>query len=131
MKLPGRALLFLLFLLLLTNCKKPYQPAIISVNPNYLVVEGFINSGSDSTFITLSRTALLSSDSIKVETGATVTIESDKNDKYPLAELKPGIYSTANLNLPTDRNYRVHIFTAANKEYASDFVENRHHSRCF
>ena len=125
MRLPGNVLLFLFFLLFLTDCKKPYLPAIISVNPNYLVVEGFINSGSDSTFITLSRTALLSSDSIKVETGASVTIESDKNDKYPLAELKPGIYSTANLNLPTDRNYRLHIFTSVNKEYVSDYVENK------
>src|SRR6266481_3276969 len=105
MKSPTRPMLFLVLLLLCTNCRKPYQPAIISVNPNYLVVEGVINSGSDSTFITLSRTALLNSKSIPPETGATVTVESDKNDIYPLAEVKPGIYSVANLNLPTDRKY--------------------------
>src|SRR5579872_6461102 len=110
MKLPALLVLLLLFLLLCTNCQKPYQPAIISVNPNYLVVEGTINSGSDSTFITLSRTALLDSTSIQKETGATVTVESDKNDTYNLAEVKPGVYGVVNLNLPTDRNYRLHIF---------------------
>ncbi len=125
MKLPALLALFLLFLLLCTNCQKPYQPAIISVNPNYLVVEGVINSGGDSTFITLTRTALLDSTNIKSETGASVTVESDKNDIYPLVEVKPGIYGAVNLNLPTDRNYRVHIRTSANKEYASDFVENK------
>ncbi|MFI5161524.1 MAG: DUF4249 domain-containing protein [Sphingobacteriales bacterium] len=125
MKIRGILLFLLSFLLLLTNCQKPYQPAIVSVNPNYLVVEGFINSGADSTFITLSRTALLNSKTINKETGATLTIESDKNDIYPLTEVKPGIYSTANLNLPTDRNYRIHIFTVANKEYVSDYVANK------
>jgi len=125
MKIPASLVLLSIFLLLCTNCQKPYQPAIISVNPNYLVVEGVINSGSDSTFITLTRTALLNSKSIKPETGATVTVESDKNDTYNLSEVKPGIYGANNLNLPTDRNYRLHIFTFENKEYASDFVENK------
>jgi hypothetical protein len=125
MKSPTRLVLFVVFLLLCTNCRKPYQPTITAVNLNYLVVEGTINSGSDSTFITLSRTALLDSTTIKSETGATVTVESDKNDIYPLVEVKPGIYGAVNLNLPTDRNYRVHIFTLNNKEYASDFAENK------
>ncbi|HZX59411.1 MAG TPA: DUF4249 domain-containing protein [Mucilaginibacter sp.] len=125
MKTSALLVLFPFFLLLCTSCQKPYQPKIISVNPNYLVVEGVINSGSDSTFITLSRTALLNSKTIKPETGAIVTVESDQNDRYNLAEVKPGIYGTANLNLPTDRHYRLHIFTANNKEYASDFVESK------
>jgi hypothetical protein len=116
----------LLFLLLLFACKKPYTPAVIASNPGYLVVEGVVNSGSDSTTIKLSRTVSLASDSSKnvPETGARIMVESSKNDQYNLTETHAGIYRTSNLNLPTDRTYRLHIFTAANKEYVSDFVEN-------
>ncbi|MGZ3814011.1 MAG: DUF4249 domain-containing protein [Mucilaginibacter sp.] len=125
MKVADKYLLCLFFFVLSFSCTKPYSPVIVSTNPNYLVVDGVINGGSDSTFIKLSRTALLDSTNIKSETGSSVTVESDKNDVYPLAEVKPGVYGTNNLNLPTDRNYRVHIFTSTNKEYVSDFVENK------
>ncbi|MFI5160882.1 MAG: hypothetical protein ACHQHN_06370 [Sphingobacteriales bacterium] len=43
------------------GCKKPYLPVIIAVSSNYLVVEGIINTGSDSTSIQLSRTVPLTS----------------------------------------------------------------------
>jgi hypothetical protein len=102
------------------------MPAVIASNPGYLVVEGVVNSGSDSTTIKLSRTISLASDSSKnsPETGARIIVESSKNDQYNLSETNAGTYVTTNLNLPTDRTYRLHIFTASNKEYISDFVEN-------
>ena len=37
------------------SCRKPYNPPAIASPPSILVVEGVI-TGSDSTFITLSRT---------------------------------------------------------------------------
>jgi hypothetical protein len=115
-----------IFLSMLFACKKPYTPAIIASNPQYLVVEGVINSGSDSTNIKLSHTISLATDSTKStpETGARVIVESSKNDQYNLTETNAGTYVTSNLNLPTDRTYRLHIFTSANAEYVSDFVEN-------
>lgn len=58
------------------------------------------------------------------ETGAKVIVESSKNDQYALTETVAGTYITINLNLPTDRTYRLHIFTSKNKEYVSDFVKN-------
>ena len=126
MKTSVSSLLRLFFLFSLFACKKPYTPAIIASNPGYLVVEGIVNSGSDSTTIKLSRTISLASDSSKnvPETGARIMVESSKNDQYSLKETNAGTYVTLNLNLPTDRTYRLHIFTAANKQYISDFVEN-------
>jgi hypothetical protein len=54
-----------------------------------------------------------------------VMIESDKNDQFILTETIQGTYVTPNHNLPTDRNYRLHIFTSKNKEYVSDYVQNK------
>ena len=44
-----------------TGCRKPYLPPVIATNSNYLVVEGVIDPGRDSTTIRLSRTVALSS----------------------------------------------------------------------
>ncbi|MBS1521553.1 MAG: DUF4249 domain-containing protein [Bacteroidetes bacterium] len=108
------------------SCKKPYNPTIVSSNQSYLVVDGVINSGSDSTIIYLSRTVKLNSKSFRNPVqGASLKVESDKNDVYILQEVIPGKYVATNLNLPIDRNYRMHIFTSDNKEYVSDFVENK------
>src|ERR1700678_2256719 len=111
MKVSICALMSLWFLLLLFSCKKPYNPPVTTSNPAYLVVQGFINSGSDSTVITLSHTVQLSSGNAagSPESGARVIVESSKNDQYSLVETGTGIYVTTNLNLPTDRTYRLHI----------------------
>ena len=113
------------FLVVALSCKKPFTPVIVTTNNSYLVVEGIINS-NDSTYIKLSRTVTLTSPSSKnPESGAKVMIESDKNDQFVLTETIAGTYVTANHNLPADRNYRLHIFTSKNKEYVSDYVENK------
>jgi len=115
-------------LMLITfSCRKPYNPPVVSTDQSFLVVDGMINSGNDSTFIYLRRTVKLNSTlHDDAEQGARVTIESDKNDVYSLLETATaGQYLVTGLNLPTDRNYRLHIFTVNNKEYVSDFVENK------
>jgi hypothetical protein len=85
-----------------------------------------INSGSDSTTITLSRTVpLRAASTVRPEAGAKVLVESDQNVQFKLVETSPGKYVTAKLNLPTTNKYRLHIYTAGGKEYESDFVENK------
>ncbi|HEY9000586.1 MAG TPA: DUF4249 domain-containing protein [Mucilaginibacter sp.] len=111
----------LLFIIATICCKKPYTPTIVSTDNHYLVVEGIINSGSDSTFITLSRTVKLS-DNVNhtAELGARVTVESDQGGIYPLSELGKGTYASAGLNLDNSHKYHLHIITSDNKEYKSD-----------
>ena len=81
MKFNVLLLLILCYFLIIFSCRKPYNPVIVSTDQSYLVVDGLINSGSDSTIIYLSRTVKLNSPSFRNdEQGARVTIESDKND---------------------------------------------------
>ena len=104
-------------------CRKPYNPPVITAPGSYLVVEGVINAGSDTTAIKPSRTVNLSSTiTINPEPNAVLTVESDQNGTYPLTEAKRGFYTTTGLNLDTTRKYRLRIKTANNQQYLSDFV---------
>jgi hypothetical protein len=106
------------------SCKKPYNPPANTNNVSYLVVEGVINSGADSTTIRLSHTVLLSGNtSTKPELNATVAVESDANNTYQLTEAGSGQYVYPGLNLDITHKYRLRIKTTANKQYVSDFVE--------
>jgi hypothetical protein len=69
---------YLLILILAAGCKKPYNPPAIPAPNGYLVVEGTINTGPDSTIFKLSRTVNISADTTIIpETNATVTVQSD------------------------------------------------------
>jgi hypothetical protein len=125
MNLSRKTLILCALLITVVACRKAFLPDAISVDNNYLVVEGVINSGNDSTIIKLSRTIKLDSTNRKKEKGAAVSVEGDNNTKYLLQELREGYYVTTGLNLPVVNKYRLHIITAENKEYLSDFVENK------
>jgi len=115
--------IFLILIAALISCKKPFIPSVTSSAQSYLVVEGVINSGQDSTIIKLSRTVLLSGKTAsKPELNATVTVESDHQAVYPLPGTGNGEYAVAALKLDNTRQYRLRIKTAAGKEYLSDFV---------
>jgi hypothetical protein len=105
------------------GCKKPYIPPVIAATTTYLVVEGVINTGPDSTIINLSRTVNLTSTITKnPQAHATVTVENDQNGSFPLTEITPGKYVSPGLNLDNTRKYRLRIKTPDNNQYLSDFV---------
>jgi len=103
-------------------CKQSYVPPVITRPPNYLVVEGWIESnGSDSTFFTLSRTVRLDSNVYTPETGATVVLEDSAQNTYPLQQIQPGKYSYPPFTFKPGTGYRLRI-TTGGKEYASAYV---------
>jgi len=114
----------LLFCLSFTACKEVYKPELHSPETGYLVVEGFINSGDDVTAITLSRTVKAEDvTSIVYEHGASVRVEGENNESFPLNESVNGVYSSAApLHLNADEKYRLHINTTAGQEYVSDYT---------
>lgn len=119
-----RTLSILTFILAFVACKEPYSPAVKSLPNHLLVVEGMINTGTDSTFIKLSRTTILEQKTeLLVETGAIINIESDANDNYSLKELGQGSYTVGPSNLSQTKKYRLRIKTKDGKIYLSDFVD--------
>ena len=104
------------------SCKRNYAPLVVTTNHNYLVVEGVISAGGDSTIIKLSRTIQISAaNKHKYEIGAKVTVNDDQGTTYPLNEVDSGRYNAAAIT-DASRKYRLNITTTDGKTYQSDLV---------
>jgi len=110
-----------LFLIPAAGCRMPYEPPPIAAAGSYLVVQGVIEPGPDSTVIQLSHTVSLSGNStVNPVTGATVSVVSDQNNIYPLSETGAGNYTSPGLNLNYSHEYRLDIKTPDGQHYQSD-----------
>ncbi len=110
-------------LLLIGSCVDPYRPPQIEAPNRYLVVDGFLNGGSGSSVIKLSRTQNLTD--IKkplVETKATIRVEGSAGEAYSFVEGTAGTYTLASATLPIGKTYRVRIKTTEGGEYLSDLI---------
>jgi hypothetical protein len=117
----------LMVAVLMHSCKEKYVPEIKDLNINYLVVEGLINTGGDSTIYNLSRTFKLNNKPIEApEKSAIVQVENDAGETYVLQELKKaGRYGRPPFIADQTKKYRLRIRTKDNREYLSDFVESK------
>ncbi|WP_431199553.1 DUF4249 family protein [Mucilaginibacter sp. P19] len=100
---------YILILLLLagiySTCKKPYNPKIVDSPNHYLVVEGVINNGSDSTIIKLSRTVKISGTvSTSGVDNCAVSVEAEGGAAYSLTPRGSGTYVIPALNLDASKN---------------------------
>ena len=116
---------FLLILLQVVCCKKPYEPAVLKAANNYLVVDGFINTGTGAvTTIYLSRTKNLTDTVISIpEKNAAISIREDRGASYPLLETATaGMYVSRALNLESKGRYQLLVETSNRNQYASELV---------
>lgn len=106
------------------QCRKPYEPAVLTAANNYLVVDGFINTSPGGiTRILLSRTKNLTDTVVNIpETNAQVSIESVAGTAYNLQDNGDGTYASTALSLAGNTTYRVHITTSNGRQYQSDYV---------
>lgn len=117
-------LLFLLPGIVFIACKKPYNPKVVDAPNSYLVVEGVINNGSDSTIVRLSKTVNISGNAkTSGVDNCTVSVEGEGGGTYTLIPQGNGLYAIIGLSLDVSKKYRLHILTSDSKEYASDYVE--------
>jgi uncharacterized protein DUF4249 len=105
-------------------CRQSYSPPLSATSNTYLVVEGFINNGPDSTIFAITHTYMLSGiDTATPELHAQVTVEGKDNSSWSLGETGNGNYGAALSVLNNSIQYRLHIRTSSGKEYASDYVD--------
>ncbi|WP_180754427.1 DUF4249 domain-containing protein [Hymenobacter sp. DG01] len=112
-------------LALLAGCIEPFAPDVVQASANYLVVDGSINSQGVSN-IRLSRTQSLNQGGPPPpETQARIYIEEEGGQRYALAEGLAGTYTSAALALRPGTRVRLHLTTADQKEYVSEFAAAR------
>jgi hypothetical protein len=110
-------------ILLAAACVDPYDPPYSDKAVNFLVVDGFLNSGSKSAEIKLSIAVPLASSTVSNPLSkAVVQIEGEDGTRILLPETRSGTYSAASLNVSTGKKYQLRIKTAS-QEYLSDVVE--------
>lgn len=112
------------FIVFLFSCKDAYRPDIISNNRAYLVVEGVLNVSGPAS-VTLSRTTPISGSGFLPVNGAQLSVEGRDNSVRPLTQQTAGVYTSANLNLVLNNEYRLRIRTQDGKEYLSEYVVAR------
>jgi hypothetical protein len=121
-----KRLLFLLIIFAAAfGCTQTYTPPAIANPATSLVVEGFIDSGPDSTYFDLTHTFPLDSTAIPTpipELGAAVTIQGTDNSSYPLGQVGNGLYGAQLPTLQPNTLFRIDVKTTSGKEYASDYV---------
>jgi len=103
------------------GCVEKFEPPVTTANQNYLVVDGFINNGNDSTIITLSRTRNVG-DTVSAipELNAQLFVVKNGSILYSLQEQGGGRYESPGQFLDANSKYRLKIVTAQGKEYLSD-----------
>ena len=115
--------LFGLLLPLLGGCLQPFQPPEVGGGRGFLVVDGFLNLGGDTTLIRLSRTQNLTErEAPPAEERAQVSIEGDRGTSYRLTEGTGGRYLLLNTVPDAGQQYRLRIRTAGGQEYLSEYV---------
>jgi hypothetical protein len=113
-------------LFLSQGCVEKFEPPVTTANQNFLVVDGFINNGTDSTIILLSRTRNVG-DTVSAipELHAQLFVVKNGSILYSLAEQGGGRYESPGQFLDVNSKYRLKIITAQGKEYLSDEVSVR------
>ncbi|MCF0065278.1 DUF4249 domain-containing protein [Dyadobacter chenwenxiniae] len=116
---------YLIALLLIPEgCIVPFSPPEVSLDEQYLVVDGFFNvGGNDSSRIELRRTQNVNqTDQPLIETGAAIAVEAEKGRTYTFVESGAGTYFLPPGSYDMQDKYRIRIKTANGQEYLSDFV---------
>lgn len=111
-----------LMMLLFSSCVEPYFPEVLESPSSFLVVNGFLNANGRTTIQLLRTQSINDTGTPPAEANATVVVESENGERYGLHETGYGTYVHPNLQLSTEKKYRLYIRTRNGKEYASDYV---------
>jgi len=115
---------FLLLVLSMDGCIQPFSPPEVNSDEDYLVVDGFFNTGrTDTSRIELRRTQNVNQTAQPiVETGASVTVEEEAGQVYQFTESGKGLYVLPPHIYNLAGKYRIRIKTQNGQEYLSEYV---------
>ncbi len=117
-----RNFIYIIGLIFLVSCIKPYDKEAGNSTLKALVVEGMITDGPGPYTIHLSTAKAYASDSDTREIGAKVYVADDLGNIYPFTEKHYGIYisDSASFVGRVGRQYTLHIHSKDGNEYKSN-----------
>ncbi|KQS33094.1 DUF4249 domain-containing protein [Dyadobacter sp. Leaf189] len=114
---------FFALLLILDSCVEPFSPPEVNSVEKYLVVDGFLNVGQDTSRIELRQTQNVSEPTVNLSVeGAIITAESETGESYNFTEAGRGLYLLPPQQYNENTKYRLRI-NLFGKEYLSEYVE--------
>lgn len=114
----------LTLLFVIYSCVEPFSPPEVNSDQGYLVIDGFLNVGSDTSWIELSHTQNTNATQpIAKEPKAKVVVEQENGLTYPFTEKGNGSYFLLPQTFSKTVKYRLRIKTVSGSEYLSDYVE--------
>lgn len=114
---------FLVTFALLCGCIEPYDPPTTTDNPDFIVVDGFVNLTTGVATVTIKRSIpLLSDQPAQPELNAMVYLYDDQGGITHLTSVGNGVYATSSLALDVEKKHSLYFKTLSNREYQSDFV---------
>ena len=116
----------LILVLFASACKQDYKPPAVEADLGILVIDGFLNNSTDTTFLRLTRTARLQDGLLnKGEKNASITInDANGNQVYFFQSFDDkGTYFLPGMDLAAGNKYKLSISTANGRLYESDEIE--------
>ena len=115
---------FLVSAFVINGCVEPFSPPEVNTDEGYLVIDGFLNVGSDTSRIELSHTQNANATTpVTKETAALVSIEQENGGTYPFTEKGNGSYFLPPRQFDQAAKYRLRVKRIVGTEYVSDYVE--------
>lgn len=115
---------FLGFAFFINACVEPFSPPEVNTDEGYLVIDGFLNIGTDTSRIELSHTQNANATTpVTRESSAAVSVEEENGVIYNFTESGNGSYFLPPQQFNKTSKYRLRVKTAFGKEYLSDYVE--------
>jgi uncharacterized protein DUF4249 len=108
--------------LVMIGCREPYTPPELNQNPNYLVVDGFLNSGGVTTIVLSRARGLNDSLPNMPEYGAQVSVTGSQGETFYLQDAGAGTYRYDSLPLSPFEIYKLQITTTNGQKYISDSI---------
>ncbi len=112
-------------LLVATGCLERYDPPVSNDKVSFLVVDGFMNTSSQTTSVKLTTALGLSeTESIPFVEQANVSVEDENGNAIPLSEKGKGNYEITSSTFTTNKKYRLRIQLPDGRKYQSDYIQS-------
>src|ERR1044071_8568995 len=110
MSLKKNTYYFLLLLATALGCVEPFDIPVRNESVGFLVVDGYVNTQTQSVSVTLSRAIPLSDgNDFPKENGAIVTLQEENGKSYQLVSENNGTYQLTNPDFQNGKRYRLRI----------------------